>query len=1029
MKKYVWLFFVPMLAMADPQESKVIDFSYQTAPALKVYQANQKTYQWTVKNNNTAVNGTGYTPFMYIAASNRAVGVVTAACTWVTQTAGVFNAVFSPTMLNTNGAWIYGVGLTSNNVTVARQADFTIIPDPYATGAGTLTFSYGINWSLYTFTNTATYGPYLAGSNIALRAGGTNGSYYIDANSGAITSGLATVAYVDAATNGRVAQANYAETANNSSNLAGLAGSLYITNGANVSALVNDANYVTASVTNGILTAAKDYTDSATNGAYASAKSYTDSATNGAYSSAKAYTDTVTNNLNVFNGPGSNGVASSTTADTNSLLRGDGRWTPMMFVTNDATAGFDNIVCGDVTNNTTNILYITKSSITGALSTALSDHKDLTITAHGGIYAAGSTVVAATNANSATYAVTANNSSNLAGLAASLYVTNGGAPTLYLATGTTVSNAVADNQPVTLTQLRQATVGNIDLYFTCIGTTAFTNYITPTNATYLMQLGVINDTCLRTNTSAGAGNYITANIYTNQSYTTFPAQSIGVQKWCCESVAGSMYIKEEIYRYQISDGTFSEWGEGAASNLVTAGSTPTLLQWSVPVTAIVTNEPFYLATRTKHVAGTASALITGTGSNYPSLVTFTVPSTVLTQGLASIAYVDAATNGRVAQANFADVSRVASNLNASFWDVNSTNTIIGNDPGSNSIGSANTFLGKQAAKGAFALSESVFVGELAGYAAPSNTYCVFVGKEAGREMNSTAGLSVGVGYQSLKTSVGQKNTMVGEQAGFLLNGIENEGFGLGTMASAVGSYNSIYGNLAGTALQGSYNVAVGRANIYPLIGDYNTAIGNGCLRYCTNYWSTAIGAGAAMYMSGISNVAIGANAMTNWIGSNAVCIGAAVQPVGDNSITLGNTSVTNTTIRGTIWGNGAGITGATIKDPSYAQLTNGWDYSTASFVTNGAYGYLSLTNLVPASTRGVYIRVLFTPVAAGSSIWFMPGADYDAWSSGQQAIRGQVASVALEQHLMITCTNQAIRYTTTSGGVVNVSMKVMHYWE
>lgn len=1017
----------------------------------------------------------------------------------------------SPTNLNTNGNFFCQIVISNAVGTqwVWNDGMIKIGKSPITGSTTPISLATVFNWDQYTYIGTPPY-PALTNANIFTSTNTFTARQYF--NGGITCNGTNLLTTVDAK-----ADTTYVDNANTTNRT--LSDTLYrsnfagtpITNGANVSALVNDSSYVTASVTNGILSSAKSYTDasastnrtlsdslyratfagtpvtngannsvlvndanyvtaSVTNGILTAAKDYTDAATNGAYASAKAYTDAATNNCitniihggitatgqisrtaqgvtvsfpmsitNLFAGPATTGLVTSTTADTNSLLRGNGNWTPMMLVTNDATAGYDNIVCGDVTNNATNILYITKASITGEVATALSGHQALTTSAHGGVYAAGSTVVAATNANSATYAVTANNSSNLAGLAASEYATNG-----YNFT----RNPQIDGTNIPTKAYVDAGVqGSLVGYLSTNKTLVYTNGFSATNDIYFAITSFTNPVGTVSLVTTTNGAYIGGWIFTNYPITRLAAGEAKVDFWANENSAGSASATAHLYLYDSVSSNLQDFGdEDLVGSPVAAGTTPGKISVTVPHPALDTNNICYLAIRLKttQLSGTPIIIIS-VQDGYNSAFSLNVPIDVYTADLAkkattltvngntgtlstnnnwNITSVSSATS-----ATYAAVAGVASNLTAAWWDVNSTNTIIGNDPGSNSIGSANTFLGKQSAKGAFALSESVFVGEQTGYSAPSNSYSVFVGKEAGSLMNSTAGLSVGVGYQSLKSCIGQKNTCVGEQAGFLLQGLENEAFGLGTMASAVGSYNSIYGNLAGTALQGSYNVSVGRANLYPLIGDYNTAIGNGALRYCTNYWTVCVGAGAGMYNSGISNVALGANSLTNWTGSNAVCIGAEVQPVGNNSVTIGNAQNTNVTIRGTVWANGAGITNATIKDPAYAQLTNGWDYSTASFVTNGTYGYLSLTNLVPVTTRGVYIRVLFTPVAAGSSIWFMSGSDFDAWSSGQMAIRGQVASVALEQHLMLSCTNQAIRYTTTSGGVVNVSLKVMHYWE
>jgi len=246
MKKAILILLgLTVAAYADPPLQRTVDFAGSTAPMIVVYQANNRTVQWTCRNN-TSLNGTGYTPFMWIAASNTASSIVTAACSWVSQTTCVFNAVLSPSSLNTNGSWIYGVGLTSNGVTTARQGTFTILADPYASGAGAIDYTIPLNWSLYSYLYTSTEGPVRFGSSWTLTTN-ADGSVTVTYPSG-LTNGFATIAYVDVATN---------------------------TTHTTLRAYADSA-------TNAVLATAEAYTDSATNSGLSAAKSYTDSATNGA---------------------------------------------------------------------------------------------------------------------------------------------------------------------------------------------------------------------------------------------------------------------------------------------------------------------------------------------------------------------------------------------------------------------------------------------------------------------------------------------------------------------------------------------------------------------------------------------------------------------------------------------------------------------------------------------------------------------------------------------------------------------------
>lgn len=170
------------IGLADPVLNKTVSFSESTAPAIQVYQANTRTIRWAVLNNNIAANGNGYTPFMWIAPYNKSPNIVTAVCTWVSQVGGTFDAVFSPSDLNTNGMnWVYGVGYTSTSPsnTTARQGLFSIVADPYA-GASPITYTTPMNMALYTYSNT-TNGSLIAGSNVTTRSVGSRGQQAIDA--------------------------------------------------------------------------------------------------------------------------------------------------------------------------------------------------------------------------------------------------------------------------------------------------------------------------------------------------------------------------------------------------------------------------------------------------------------------------------------------------------------------------------------------------------------------------------------------------------------------------------------------------------------------------------------------------------------------------------------------------------------------------------------------------------------------------------------------------------------------------------
>lgn len=153
MKKIITcLALLSVTAIADvPSQSVTVDFEAQYAPNLSVYRANAKTFAVTVKNAASVYNLTGYTPVMWWATNSTASTVVTGVCTIVTATNGTFTAAFGATDINyTPGRYVYGVGIVSNGVVrTARVGVLTIEGDPFASGAGPVTWTTNVNISIF----------------------------------------------------------------------------------------------------------------------------------------------------------------------------------------------------------------------------------------------------------------------------------------------------------------------------------------------------------------------------------------------------------------------------------------------------------------------------------------------------------------------------------------------------------------------------------------------------------------------------------------------------------------------------------------------------------------------------------------------------------------------------------------------------------------------------------------------------------------------------------------------------------------
>jgi hypothetical protein len=191
-----------------------VDFSARIAPAIEIYQANERVFNVTLVNKGI-LSLTNLTPTMWWAVSSNSSSIVTGAVSILNTNAGLFQVAFSPSQLNTNGTFIYGVGATGSGYTTARQGQFVIKPDPYATGANPITFGTNLNWALISsYIGTAAYGPYRVGSGMTATTN-TDGSLTLAAGAGTVDLSFTNLYY----------------RANNPSNYCTLAAAVAWTNG------------------------------------------------------------------------------------------------------------------------------------------------------------------------------------------------------------------------------------------------------------------------------------------------------------------------------------------------------------------------------------------------------------------------------------------------------------------------------------------------------------------------------------------------------------------------------------------------------------------------------------------------------------------------------------------------------------------------------------------------------------------------------------------------------------------------------
>ena len=242
------------------------------------------------------------------------------------------------------------------------------------------------------------------------------------------------------------------------------------------------------------------------------------------------------------------------------------------------------------------------------------------------------------------------------------------------------------------------------------------------------------------------------------------------------------------------------------------------------------------------------------------------------------------------------------------------------------------------------------------------------------------GASVGIGAGNITS-----NTAMGDLAlSSNTTGTFNSAFGSQSMLSNTGGrYNSAYGH---QSLQnnttGQYNTAVGLGSLFNNTSAlYNTASGFQALLFTTTGGeNSAYGRGSLRNnTTGIQNVGFGAfSYLLNATDSNCIVIGYNVTGAGSNTVTLGNTSITTTRLRGAVQGgsfvkdsgtvyetllaNGSVSTNGTLyKATSTAyQLVSGTSYFYSAVIPSNIFasGDNLKVNTVTATTVGATAAVI-----------------------------------------------------------------------
>ena len=183
----------------------------------------------------------------------------------------------------------------------------------------------------------------------------------------------------------------------------------------------------------------------------------------------------------------------------------------------------------------------------------------------------------------------------------------------------------------------------------------------------------------------------------------------------------------------------------------------------------------------------------------------------------------------------------------------------------------------------------------------TSTENIFIGESAGSSHTGPGikNVIIGNGLAGTALTTGQLNTVVGHDS---------------MIGNTTGDQNTAIGGLSLTALvSGDFNVAVGTSALRLCTGSSNVAVGSTAGREITNRSeNTFIGDSAGRYRGASpststntncsQSVYLGASTRSNSEGgaTNEIVIGYNATGHGSNSVTLGDTTVTNTYLRGDI---------------------------------------------------------------------------------------------------------------------------------
>ena len=246
---------------------------------------------------------------------------------------------------------------------------------------------------------------------------------------------------------------------------------------------------------------------------------------------------------------------------------------------------------------------------------------------------------------------------------------------------------------------------------------------------------------------------------------------------------------------------------------------------------------------------------------------------------------------------------------------------------------------------------------------------VFVGEDAGLNDDGTNNRNVGIGWNALFTNTngsfntatghlsmlsnttGANNVASGYQTLYLnTTGYSNTAVGVSSLSSNTDGYENVANGRSalGSNSSGNRNVGVGNNSLYGnLTGNENIAVGYNAGRYISN--------GSTSNTIPTSSVYLGTNTKANADSeTNQIVIGYDTTGNGSNTVTVGNTSITDNYFNGNVTTNGLFVTNeytvtnlpASPATGSRAHVTDATATTFYSTVTGGG------SNVVPVFYNG-----------------------------------------------------------------------------